>query len=85
MQGLVHCLSLSNRTTLDISGVESVLIFDSDYILIELQNEKLAVEGNDLKLINLVKDKKEVQISGKINGVFYQDASAKRTGLFKRK
>ena len=85
MQGLVHCLSLSNRTTLDISGVESVLIFDSDYILIELQNEKLAVEGNDLKLINLVKDKKEVQISGKINGVFYQDASAKRIGLFKRK
>ena len=85
MQGTVHTLSLSNRTTLDISGVQSVLIFDSDYILIELQSEKLAVEGSELKLINLVKDKQEVQISGKINGIFYQDGTFKKTGLFKRK
>ncbi len=85
MSGLQHSLSLSNRTALDISGVESILVFDSDYILIELQSEKIAVEGKDLKLINLIKDKKEVQINGKVSGIFYQDSSTKKSGIFKKK
>ena len=85
MSGLQHSLSLSNRTALDISGVESILVFDSDYILIELQSEKIAVEGKDLKLINLIKDKKEVQINGKVNGIFYQDSTTKKSGIFKKK
>lgn len=84
-QSFAHSLSLANRSTLDISGVLSVLVFDSDYILIELENEKLAVEGNELKLVNLIQDKKEVQINGKISGIFYQDGNSKKTGLFKKK
>ena len=84
-QGFVHSLSLTNRQSLDISGVWSVLVFDSDYILVELENEKLAIEGGDLKLVNLIQDKKEVQISGRISGIFYQDKNDKKTGLFKKK
>ena len=82
-QGIIHNLTLENRTSLVINGVNGVLVFDSDYILIELENEKLSVEGMDLKLINLIQDKKEVQISGKINGIFYQES--KKTGLLKKK
>ena len=60
-------------------------LFEKASILkrIELENEKLSVEGMDLKLINLIQDKKEVQISGKINGIFYQES--KKTGLLKKK
>ena len=82
-QGIVHNLSLVNRSSLVISGVLGVLVFDSDYILIELENEKLTVEGANLKLVNLVQDKQEVQINGKISGIFYQES--KRTGLLKKK
>ena len=83
--GAIHSLSLVNRDTLDVSGVISVLVFDSDYILIELESDKLTIEGSDLRLVNLIQDKKEVQISGKIKGLFYQDGNSKRTGLFKKK
>ena len=83
--GAIHSLSLVNRDTLDVSGVISVLVFDSDYILIELESDKLTIEGSDLRLVNLIQEKKEVQISGKIKGIFYQDGNGKRTGLFKKK
>ena len=81
----VHSLSLVNRSTLNVIGAKSVLIFDSDYILIELENDKLSVEGAELKLLNLIQEKEEVQICGKIIGIFYQDGGSKKAGFFKRK
>ena len=81
----VHSLSLVNRNTLDVVGVISVLIFDSDYILVELENDRLSIEGNELKLVNLIQEKKTVQISGRIKGIFYQDGSSRKSGIFKKK
>ena len=85
MENVVHSLLLTSRDKLDICGAMSVLVFDSDYILIELEKDKLSVEGSDLKLINLIQDKKQVQVSGKINGIFYQTGSTKKSGFFKKK
>lgn len=84
-QDVTHSVSLMNRELLEISGVNGVLIFDTDYILMELVNSRLAVEGSDLKLLNLIQDKKEVRISGRISGVFYQEAAEKRNSFFKKK
>ena len=81
----VHSLSLVNRNTLEVVGVISVLIFDSDYILVELENDRLSIEGSELKLVNLIQDKKTVQVNGRITGIFYQDGGTKKAGLFKRK
>ncbi len=85
IDSVVHSITLTNRDKLDICGAMSVLVFDSDYILIELEKDKLSVEGSDLKLINLIQDKKQVQVSGKINGIFYQDGASKKSGFFKKK
>ena len=57
-----HKLMLTNRRTCNISGVNDVLSFDVNEILLETEQGMLMIKGNELHVNRLTLDKGEVDI-----------------------
>ena len=67
MQNLV----LENREKLSISGVNDVLSFDDQIVILETQLGLLTVNGENLRINKLSIDSEEVVIEGDINNLAY--------------
>lgn len=67
-----------DRTKTELDGVVGVLTFDAGFVLLECPNERISIEGEDLKIENLSKDSGKIIITGRINGLFYSDYKRKR-------
>ena len=70
-----HKLMLTNRRTCTISGVNDVLSFDVNEILLETEQGMLMIKGDDLHVSRLTLEKGEVDIDGKIDSFTYSDAA----------
>ena len=82
-----HKLMLTNRRTCTISGVNDVLSFDVNEILLETEQGMLMIKGNELHVSRLSLDKGEVDIDGRIDSLTYSevsDYSKKGESLIKR-
>ncbi len=84
----MHKLTMLNRRTCSISGVNDVLAFDVHEILLETEQGMLMIKGEDLHVNRLTLDKGEVDIDGKIDAFTYSDVSgagsSKGESLFAR-
>lgn len=69
MQNLV----LENREKLSISGVNDVLSFDDQIVILETQLGLLTIKGENLRINKLSIDSEEVVIEGEINNLMYSD------------
>lgn len=82
-----HKLMLTNRRTCTISGVNDVLSFDVNEILLETEQGMLMIKGNELHVSRLSLDKGEVDIDGRIDSLTYSETagySAKGESLLAR-
>ena len=68
-----HKISMSNRRTLNICGVNDVLQFDVKEVLLETELGMLMVKGSDLHISRLTLDKGEVDVEGKIDSLTYSE------------
>ena len=68
-----HKLMLTNRRTCTISGVNDVLSFDVNEILLETEQGMLMIKGNELHVSRLSLDKGEVDIDGRIDSLTYSE------------
>ena len=73
----IHKLMLTNRRTCTISGVMEVISFDIHEILLETEQGKLRIAGDDLHVNRLMLDKGEVDVDGRIDSFAYSDTVAK--------
>ncbi|MBE5884678.1 MAG: sporulation protein YabP [Lachnospiraceae bacterium] len=73
--GRMHKVTMSNRRTCTINGVNDVLSFDIHEILLETEQGMLMIKGNDLHVNRLTLDKGEVDVDGKIDSFTYSDVS----------
>lgn len=81
-----HSLSLKNREKLSLDGVCEVLSFDEEAVLLRTALGRLTVEGANLHVTKLLLDCGEVNIEGKIQGIFYdEERDGGRIGFFHRK
>jgi sporulation protein YabP len=82
----IHWFYSENRDGIKIRGVSEVLSFDDGGVALATPLGNMAVEGEGLRVTTLNTDEGVVEITGKINGVYYYDArpTAKR-GLFSRR
>lgn len=84
----MHKLTMLNRRTCTISGVNDVLSFDVHEVLLETEQGMLMIKGEDLHVSRLTLDKGEVDIDGKIDGFTYSDVAGngnnKNQSLFAR-
>ncbi|MDE7016429.1 MAG: sporulation protein YabP [Lachnospiraceae bacterium] len=82
-----HKLMLTNRRTCTISGVNDVLSFDVNEILLETEQGMLMIKGTELHVSRLSLDKGEVDIDGRIDSLTYSETggySAKGESLLAR-
>ena len=76
-----HKLLLTNRRTCNISGVNDVLSFDVNEILLETEQGMLTIKGTDLHVNRIALDKGEVDFEGRIDSMGYSEITDfQRTG-----
>lgn len=68
-----HKLMLTDRRTCTISGVNDVLSFDINEILLETEQGMLMIKGTQLHVSRLSLDKGEVDIDGRIDSFTYSE------------
>ena len=74
-------LTVKERNRITLNGVVNVESFDNDYVTIQINDGKVFIEGQGLRIESLSQDSGEIQISGKINGVFYSKEKKAKGGL----
>ncbi len=71
--GVIQNLILENRGKLSISGVNDVLSFDDQVVMIETELGLLTVKGEGLRINKLSIDTSEVIVEGDISYLAYSD------------
>lgn len=69
----VHKLTLNNRGNGVVTGVQAVISFDLNEILLETTEGVLLIKGSDLNVTKLTLEKGEVEIDGKVDSFTYSD------------
>ncbi len=70
-----HRVTMTNRKSCMINGVNDVLSFDIHEILLETEQGMLMIKGDDLHVSRLTLEKGEVDIDGKIDSFTYSDVT----------
>ena len=75
-----HKFVLNNRKDCTISGVQDVLSFDVNEILLETDQGMLMIRGSGLHVTHLTLEKGEVEIDGKVDSLTYSENGASSGG-----
>ena len=75
---ILQNIILENREKLCISGVNDVLSFDDQIVILETQLGLLTVKGDNLRINKLSIDSEEVTIEGEINNLSYSEKEIER-------
>lgn len=76
--GVIQNLILENRQKLSISGVNDVLSFDDQVVMVDTELGLLTVKGENLKINKLSIDTSEVIVEGDINYLSYSEKSGEK-------
>ncbi len=71
--GVIQNLILENRGKLSISGVNDVLSFDDQVVMVETELGLLTVKGENLRINKLSIDTSEVIVEGDISYMAYSE------------
>ncbi len=74
-------LNVKQRNRLTINGVSNIESFDEGYITLEIGEGRIFVEGAGLKIESLSREGGEIEIIGRIDGVFYGEKKKLRGGI----
>ena len=64
-----HKLMMLNRKSMEITGVEDVISFDTKEVLLETTMGILTIKGEDLKVNRLSIEKGELEIEGTVDSM----------------
>ena len=83
---IIQNLVLENRSKLSISGVNDVLSFDDQVVMIDTELGLLTVKGENIRINKLSLDTTEVVINGEIYNLGYTEKSSdkKNSGLLNK-
>jgi len=76
----VHNIIIESREQISISGVENVVSFDEDKIVVETIGETLTLEGENLHINSLSVEEGEMSVEGYIYSVIYNDSKNNSSG-----
>ena len=80
LTNVIQNLVLENREKLNVSGVNDVLSFDDQVVIMETELGLLTIKGENLKINKLSIDTSEVIVEGRINNLTYSDHQTKAEG-----
>ena len=70
---VIQNLLLENRKKLNVSGVNDVLSFDDQVVIVDKELGLLTVKGENIRITKLSLDTAEVVIEGEISSLTYSD------------
>ncbi len=76
MQNIV----LENREKLNVTGINDILSFDDQVVILSTDLGMLTIKGNELKINKLNIDESEVKIEGNITSINYSQDPEERKG-----
>jgi sporulation protein YabP len=76
-------LQMMGRTELTVEGVNDVVRFEEDSVIMDTELGMLEVDGAELRILRLDPERKEVALAGTVNGLFYTDAPQKKRGFWR--
>lgn len=76
-------VTLVNRKNMTIKGVKEIKGFDDSYIALIMNDCEVTVEGSELRIVSLTKDRGEVEITGKISAFAFSEGRKRKAGLFR--
>lgn len=79
-----HCVSIEGRSHAVISGVQDVELFSGEKILVVTNQGAIAISGQGMQMENLSISEGNLIISGKIDGIFYDERAPKAKSVFAR-
>ena len=79
-----HSISLNNRSSLTISGVEHIYSFSDKKVEIRTTSGDMIVDGENLDMSKLSIDEKVITVTGTINGINYSKAKEPQENFFKK-
>ena len=68
-----HKLIMNSRRTVLLTGINDVLSFDPNEVLLDTVQGTLMVRGEELHVSRLSIEKGEIDVDGKINSLSYTD------------
>lgn len=68
-----HKLILNNRRSCNLTGVNDVLSFDENEIILETEQGMLMIKGSELHVNRLMLDKGEVDVDGRVDSFTYSE------------
>ena len=77
--GVVQNLILENREKLSISGVNDVLSFDDEVVIVDTELGLLTVKGENIRINKLSIDTSEIIIEGDIAYMAYSDKELQKS------
>ena len=81
---MYHRLTLEGREKLTVGGVEDVERFDELSVVMRTVAGVLVVSGEDLHIGKLSLDGGELLVEGRIDGLNYEDAPARKGSFLSR-
>lgn len=78
--GVIQNLILENRGKLSISGVNDVLSFDDQVVIVETELGLLTVKGENIRVNKLSLDTSEVIVDGEISSLTYSQKAPEKNG-----
>ena len=79
----IQNIILESREKLSVSGVNDILTFDEDEIMLDTELGTLRVSGHGLKVEKLSVDTGEITARGEIGSITYTDENIQKVGFFK--
>ena len=76
-------LYVKERNKITLNGVINIESFDESYVNLATSEGRINIEGKGLKIESLSRDNGEIQITGRIQGVYYEEQN-KAKGRFAR-
>ena len=68
-----HYLTVNNRSALCITGVLEVISFDPEEIMLDTEEGRMQIRGNNLHIKQLLIEKGELEIEGRPDSILYTD------------
>ena len=86
LNNIIQNVILENRNKLNVSGVQDVLSFDDQMVIVETELGLLTVKGDNLRINKLSTDTEEVTVEGKIINLAYSEKTnvGKEGSLFSK-
>ncbi|MBR5516292.1 MAG: sporulation protein YabP [Clostridia bacterium] len=78
-----HSVIAENRESIVLCGVDEVLSYDEESVVMQSVLGQLTIEGEGLNIVKLNLDEGEVCINGKLNALYYMEQQ-KGQGILSR-